>query len=150
MRRLTAIVLVALLAACVWPQAPAQDNGRVRFRAVDVIIDTGDAPLAAYQFELAAETGTIAIVGVEGGEHPAFAEPPYYDAAALQKNHIIIAAFSTQTDLPAGKVRVARVHVQVTGDTEPEYVVVLRVAASPDGTHIPATATASESRGETQ
>ena len=150
MRRFAPIVLVALLAACVWPQAPAQDSGRVRFRAIDIIIDTGDAPLAAYQFELAAEMGTIAIIGIEGGEHPAFAEPPYYDAAALQKNHIIIAAFSTQKDLPAGKTRVARVHVRVTGDTEPQYVVALRVAASPDGTHIPATAAASESRGETQ
>jgi threonine dehydrogenase-like Zn-dependent dehydrogenase len=150
MRRFTAMVLVALLASLIWPQAPAQNSGRVRFRAVDVIIDTGGRPLAAYQFELAAEVGTIAIVGVEGGEHPAFSEPPYYDAAALQKNHIIIAAFSTQKDLPAGKTRVARVHVQVTGDTEPQYVVVLRVAASPDGTHIPATATATESRGVTQ
>ncbi|MBN1917293.1 MAG: hypothetical protein JW889_05235 [Verrucomicrobia bacterium] len=150
MSRLTAFVAVALLAALVWPPAPAQDAGRVRFRAVDVIIDTGDKPLAAYQFEFVAETGTIAIVGVEGGEHPAFAEPPYYDAAALHENHIIIAAFSTQKDLPAGKTRVARIHVQVTGDTEPQYVVALRIAASPEGAHIQASATAIESRGETQ
>lgn len=150
MRCLTAIVLIALLAALAWPQAPGRDSGRVRFLAVDIIVDTGEAPLAAYQFEFVAETGTIAIVGVEGGEHPAFAEPPYYDAAALHENHIIIAAFSTQKDLPAGKTRVARIHVQVTGDAEPQYVVVLRVAASADGRPIQATATAIESRGETQ
>lgn len=111
-------------------KAPSQ---RVRFEAVDVYADAGDAPLAAYQFEMAAEVGEVKIVGVEGGEHPAFADAPYYDPAALAHHRIIIAAFNTGEDLPAGRTRVARVHFQVLGDAEPEYVVQLDTAASADG-----------------
>jgi len=113
----------------------------VRFEAVDVYMDSKDEPLAAYQFEFAAETGEIKIVGIEGGEHPAFKEPPYYDPAALSKDRIIIAAFNTGKDLPAGKTRVARFHVQVMGEADPEYVVKLDVAASVEGKRIPATMT---------
>ncbi len=122
---------------------PAADEAAqgVRFAWVDVFIDPGDVPLAAYQFELAAETGAFQIVGVEGGEHPAFAEPPYYDPAALADDRIIIAAFSTDDDLPAGPMRVARIHVQIVGADTPDYVVKLTVAATADGTEIPATAT---------
>ncbi len=113
----------------------------VRFAWVDVYVDPAEVPLAAYQFELAAETGSFQIVGVEGGEHPAFAEPPYYDPAALAHDRIIIAAFSTDDDLPAGPTRVARIHVQIAGDGTPDYVVKLIVAATAEGTEIPAAAT---------
>ena len=113
----------------------------VRFEAVDIYMDSKDEPLAAYQFEFAAETGEIKIVGIEGGEHPAFKEPPYYDPEALAQNRIIIAAFDTGKDLPAGKTRVARLHVEVIGEPEPEYVVKLDVAASAEGKKIPATVT---------
>lgn len=120
----------------------------VRFAWVDVFIDSADQPLAAYQFELTAATGAFQIVGVEGGEHPAFAEPPYYDPAALQNDRIIIAAFNTGDDLPTGKSRVARIHVQIAGVEAPEYVVSLTVAAGPDGQEVPAVATFAE--GETR
>jgi hypothetical protein len=124
------------------PQSAADAAAQgVRFAWVDVFIDPGDVPLAAYQFELAAETGSFQIVGVEGGEHPAFAEPPYYDPAALADERIIIAAFSTDDDLPAGSTRIARIHVQIAGGGTPDYVVKLTVAATADGTEIPATAT---------
>jgi len=118
-----------------------------RFGWVDIYVDPGDVPLAAYQFELAAETGSFRIVGVEGGEHPAFAAPPYYDPAALAHDRILIAAFSTDDDLPAGRTRVARIHVQITGAETPDYVVKLTVAATVDGTEIPATATAVAGEG---
>jgi hypothetical protein len=143
------LILVAglLLAVRAYPQ-PAPDG---RFEAVDVFVDSGDVPLAAYQFELAAEVGQITIVGIEGGDPAAFKEAPYYDPAALNRQHrIIVAAFSTARDLPKGVTRVARVHVYVTGDTEPQYVVALKVAASADGERIPATASATASRGEAQ
>jgi len=138
-RLLIALILgVALTAA-------AQDGGDrspapSRFEAVDVFIDSGDKPLAAYQFELAAEVGDVKIVGIEGGEHRAFAEPPYYDPAALQKHRVIIAAFNTGKDLPTGKTRVARVHMAVYGDQKPMYVVKLHVAGSPEGLEIEAKA----------
>ncbi|GMU20261.1 MAG: hypothetical protein AMXMBFR13_03590 [Phycisphaerae bacterium] len=80
----------------------------------------------------------VKIVGVEGGEHTAFREPPYYDPAALSRNRIIIAAFNTGRDLPRGKTRVARLHLAITGP-EPEYTAKLDIAASAEGAAIPAT-----------
>jgi hypothetical protein len=105
----------------------------VRFTFVDVFIDAGEHLLAAYQLELAAEVGDVKIVGIEGGENAAFKEPPYYDPAAIRRDHVILAAFSTDQQLPKGPTRVARIHVQITGDVVPQYAVQLTVAASTDG-----------------
>lgn len=110
----------------------------VRFESVDVFIDTKGKPLAAYQFELSSEAGDIKIVGVEGGGHEAFSGPPYYDSKALQKNRIIIAAFNTGRNLPSGKTRVARIHLQVSGEKEPEYQLSLSAVCSSDGREIQA------------
>lgn len=112
---------------------PADGQGENRFTAVDVYVDSGDEPLAAYQFELTATAGEFRIVGVEGGSHIAFAEPPYYDPAALMQDRIIIASFNTGDDLPTGRTRIARIHVQIVGNQEPTFVVELDVAASADG-----------------
>ena len=60
-------------------------ESKVRFAPVDVYLDSGSRPLAAYQFELKVTQGKVKIVGVEGGEHEAFREAPYYDPAALKK-----------------------------------------------------------------
>jgi len=146
-KMLAALLLCALCVAVLRAQEP-EGRPAVRFEAVDVYVDSGKSPLAAYQFELAAEVGDMKIVGIEGGEHAAFKEPPYYDPAALMKHRVIIAAFNTGADLPSGKTRVARVHVQVTGDAEPEYVVKLHVAASADGKEIKATATLAGGTGK--
>lgn len=148
-RILQAIVLMATLfvrSACSQEAEPGQPAAppATRFEAIEVYLDSGDAPLAAYQFEFAAETGEIKIVGIEGGEHPAFKEPPYYDPAALSKGRVVIAAFNTGDDLPKGKTLVARLHVAVTGEVKPEYVVKLDVAASTEGKKIPSTATLAE------
>jgi hypothetical protein len=146
MRKLTAVLLMLAVVAAAAPaqEEPAADAPRVRFEAVDVYVDSGDVPLAAWQFELAAEVGDVTIVGVEGGEHPAFADPPYYDTAALMGGRIIIAAFSTDADLPTGRTRVARIHVQVTGPVVPEYAVKLQAAGSSSGERINAAASASK------
>ena len=109
------------------------------FQPLEIYLDSGDQPLAAYQFELTAVVGEVAIVGVESGAHPAFSsKPPYYDPAALQKGRIIIADFNISRDLPTGKTRVATVHLMITGDTIPEYNLKLTVAADADGNEIPA------------
>ncbi len=120
----------------------------VRFTAVDVYIDAGDRPLAAYQFELSALPGQFKIVGIEGGEHAAFTEPPYYDPAALNRNRVIIAAFNTGNDLPSGKTRVARVHVQVIGHPAPNYDVKLIVVADAEGETITATSDWQDAQAE--
>ena len=122
----------------------------VRFESLDVFIDSGNQPLAAYQFELLADDDSVQIVGVEGGEPAAFREPPFYDPVALNNNRIILAAFSTNNALPHGKVRVARVHVQVQRDTTPKYATELTVAASADGSAIPSTLSIVVAKGDSQ
>ena len=121
--------------------AAAEPAARVRFETLEVFVDSGGQALAAYQFELAAEVGEVKIAGVEGGEHPAFKSPPYYDPAALSRNRIIIAAFNTGRDLPRGRTRVARLHLYVSGDKAPEYAVRLEAAGNAQGQRIPATVT---------
>ena len=163
MRKFFAIAVMGMAAMCSLglqqagrnePEAPARVRSGVRFEAFDVIVDSGAATLAAYQVEIKADgTGQrsmppdakITLVGVEGGEHAAFKDAPHYDPAALHedrlKDRIILAAFNTGADLPAGKTRVARIHVQVEGP-ELAFKVVVMAAATADGTKIDATATA--------
>lgn len=149
----TAVILTAIGVTHVWGQQPARQkmiektaskrasatHGKT-FAAVDVFIDSGKEPLAAYQFELTAKRGAFKIVGVEGGEHAAFAQPPYYDPAALMRDRIIIAAFNTGGDLPNGRTRVARIHIEYEGNQTPEIGVELSVTADSGGQSIPATA----------
>jgi hypothetical protein len=114
-----------------------------RFTWVDAFIDPHGQPLAAYQFELKSSGGgAVTLVGVEGGEHPAFAPPPYYDPKANVQKRIIIAGFNTGDDLPKGRTRVARVMVRVTGN--PKYSATLQVAASQEAKPIDATVSVSE------
>ena len=110
----------------------------VRFAPLHIYIDSGNRSLAAYQFELKAAAGQIKIVGVEGGSHEAFKEAPYYDPAALANDRIIIAAFSTGSDLPKGRTRIATIHLQITGDAEPKYELILTVAGDAEAKEIPA------------
>ena len=95
----------------------------VRFAFVDVYLDSGAKALAAYQFEFAAETGT-------------FKPPPYYDPHALSRDHIIVAAFNVGDDLPKGSTRVARLHLQISGDVAPQFVAKVTAAATADGQRI--------------
>jgi len=121
------------------PEGPTYQTvpPRVRFVWLHVNVDSADMPLAAYQFELKATKGDVTIVGVEGGQHAAYKKPPYYDPAVLKKeNRIIIAAFNTGNDLPAGKNRVASIHLMIEGEIEPEYKLDLTVAADPNGKKI--------------
>ncbi len=134
----TLSIVAPLLAGASARTSEEPAESRARFAPVHVYLDSGDKPLAAYQFELKARTGRIKIVGVEGGEHPAFKEAPYYDPAALMNDRIIIAAFNTGSDLPHGRTRIATIHLQILGDAEPQYELKLIVAADPDGRNIPA------------
>ena len=139
------LVLAGLGAPSAQPeftQEPSNgDRLRVRFESVDVYVQTEGKPLAAYQLDLRATEGDVKIVGIEGGEHAAFSNPPYYDTAAMQQDHVIIAAFSTAKAelLPTGRTRIATIHVQITGAQEPKFATELTVAATVDGAAIPAT-----------
>ena len=142
------LLLLAVLTATA-PVGPAPDAQlAVRFAAVDVMLDTADVPLAAYQVEVTATAGDVTLAGIEGGEHAAFREPPYYDPKALGQNRIILGAFNTGSDLPTGRTRVARLMVRVTGDAAPTYEATVQAAAAPDGKPIPSAAVSvSESEG---
>jgi len=143
MSKITPIILAGIcLIVPVLAQQSEQEysTGRpgVRFAPLHIYIDSGNSSLAAYQFEMKAAAGQIKIVGVEGGQHKAFKEAPYYDPAALAKDRIIIAAFSTGGDLPKGRTRIATIHLQIIGDAEPQYELKLIVAADADAKEIPA------------
>jgi hypothetical protein len=143
MNKITTIILTSI---CLIVPVPAQHSEQdyssaqpgVRFAPLYIYIDSGNNNLAAYQFELKATAGQIKIVGVEGGKHEAFKEAPYYDPAALAKDRIIIAAFSTGSNLPKGRMRIATIHLQIVGDAEPQYDLKLIVAGDADGKEIPA------------
>jgi hypothetical protein len=120
------------------PTPAAEPATATRFQAVHVYFDAREEPLAAYQIFLCATTSNVKIVGIEGGEPDAFKQPPYYDPKAIQQERVILAAFSTRpkAELPTGKVRVATIQLQVTGDVEPEFETKLQAAANHDGKKI--------------
>jgi len=143
MKRLALIILasICVMVPVLGHQPDAEyptETPKVRFAPVHIYADSGEKPLAAFQFELKAVLGQVEIVGVEGGEHAAFAEPGYYDPAALANDRIIIAAFNTGGDVPTGRTRIATIHLQITGEVEPKYELELVVAADADGEEIPA------------
>lgn len=117
----------------------------LRFRAVDIFVDSKDKPLAAYQLEFTASAGAK-IAGIEGGEHAAFRDAPFHDPKAIQQERVIIGAFSTDKAdrLPAGRTRVATIHLQTTGDQPPRYEVRVKAAATVGGKKIFVQANAEE------
>jgi hypothetical protein len=142
MKKIMAVILTSIsLIVPVLAQQSEQDltvQPKIRFAPLHIYLDSGSQPLAAFQFELKAAAGQIKIVGVEGGQHKAFKEAPYYDPAALANNRIIIAAFNTGRELPKGRTRIATIHLQIIGDAEPDYELKLVVAGDADAKEIPA------------
>jgi hypothetical protein len=138
-------ILICVLAAALFAQQPAEES-RPRFHAVDIYIDSTNTPLAAYQLEFTVTNGVAKIVGIEGGVHRAFHEPPFYDPKAIQQERVIIAAFSTDKpeSLPKGKMRVATIHLQTIGIEAPEFQLKLEAAADAEGNKILVTASAKE------
>ncbi len=137
--RLVIAMIFGLAASLFAQQQPALEEGRTRFCAVDIYLDSKGSPLAAYQLEFAATNAVAKIVGIEGGEHPAFRHPPFYDPKAMQHERVIVAAFSTEpaTNLPKEKTRVATIHLQVSGTGQPEYLLRVEVAANSEAKRIP-------------
>jgi hypothetical protein len=138
-------ILFCALAAPVFAQQPAEEP-RVHFRTVDIYVDSGNTPLAAYQLKFSVTNDVVKIVGIEGGQHSAFREPPFYDPKAMQEERVIIAAFNTAKpeNLPSGKTRVATIHLQTTGTERLAVGLNLQTAADSAGNKISATATCEE------
>ena len=128
------------VADCDRPQA--ED---MRLASYDVFVDSGAAPLAAWQVEVVDEAHVAQLAGVEGGEHLAFAEPPFYDPRAMLTDRVVLAAFRTDGALPAGRVLVARLQFQIrSGQIEgvhtPRFTVRLIAAATSNASSIAAQA----------
>ena len=137
------LAISVVLARAQSPTTPAPDevgDAAVRFMAVDLFIDTADAGLAAYQVDIRDLSGRATIAGIEGGAVDTFRAPPYYDPAALHsEGRIVLAAFTTDDNTPAGKSRVARLHFQIHGEPPADFDIQLIVAADSDGAVIDAT-----------
>jgi hypothetical protein len=144
MNGLLALLLVVMsLGALGFQERRAGDarGAEVSFEALDIYVDSGAAVLGAYQLELKADAAQAKVVGIEGGErHRPYEQAPYYDPAAQNEDQlrerIVLAAFSTAAELPTGRTRVARIHVQVTGGAK--YEAVLTAAAEREGKRIEA------------
>jgi len=147
-------IILAILLALTCERSLAQQSETItkdiRFRTVDISLDTKDKPLAAYQLEFSATAGDVKIVGIEGGDHPAFSQPPFYDPKAMQHDRVIIAAFSTEAAdrLPKGKTRVATIHMQTKGTVEPKFELKLQAAANAGGNKIAAEASDQERKAK--
>ena len=142
--RLVVALLVLITLTTTIAQDVQQPQQPVRFATVDLVIDTQDQPLAAYQLDFRATGGQVKIVSIEGGEHEAYRDAPYYDPIAIQQERVVLAGFNTAEGekLPTGKTRIATIHVRIIGDAAPKFDVKLTVAATVDGKEIPATVTA--------
>jgi hypothetical protein len=146
MRTVYAAILLMIVSWSLSAQSSDGQERSSRFVAVDVFVDSNNQPLAAYQLEFVSANRTARIVGIEGGEHPAFVQPPYYDPKAMQGERVIIAAFSTNAvaQLPSGRTRVATIHIQADSAAELKWNFRLHTAASVEGRRLKANVTAEE------
>ena len=142
-RVMAALLLLVVLAGVLGAQGPAEAGTRIaagsaRFVTCDISIDSGAAALGAWQIDWSGSIagGSVELVGVEGGEPGAYAQPAYYDPEALTHGRVVLGAFSTAKPdgLPRGKTRVARLHLRVVAD-EPNAKVEMttKVMAAADG-----------------
>ncbi len=122
----------------------ADDSNRVTFPDLETDTTNGiekslfAEPVAAWQFEFDEQNGSMAVVGVENGSSNAFSEAPYFDREAVQlgrADRIIVADYSLEPkeSLPVGRIRLATIHVRLSGDDSPEFQLSLIAAASADG-----------------
>jgi hypothetical protein len=116
---------------------PLSEEAAAAFHALDLYIDSGREPLAAYQVEITYDRAAVRIVGLEGGDPPAYAKAPYFDRAGFRAGRIIVAAFTADDEsAPKGRFRAARIHVAVDRGVEPRLDVTLTAAAKPGGERI--------------
>ena len=143
MTRATINILAVLGALLSSQDAPTTTTpSTTHFTTVDLFVDPHGNALAAYQLEFVADPARVTLVGIEGGEHPAYHQPPYYDPKALSGNRVILAALSTASELPNARTRVATLHLRVSGGSdEPKYQAKLEVAGNREGKPIAADVT---------
>ena len=124
---LLGLAVLTVLAA----SAPAQAPG---FRSVDLVIDSGDNALAAWQVELTYDRDRVGIVGIEAAAPDT--HPPTYDSEALRSGRMKLADFSlAKQGFGRGEILVARLHL--VGE-DADIAPAIQVAARPGGERIEA------------
>lgn len=128
--KLSRFACLLLLLATIRGAQPAD------FAVYDVYVDSKE-PLAAYQIRIESNSQSTKIISVEGGEHSAFKQPPFYDPKAIQNHVIKLAAFSTAPSgsLPVGRTRIASLHLQADKPW-PEFSLRVEAAATAGGKKI--------------
>jgi hypothetical protein len=120
--------------------ASAADAARPRvFGTIVVTLDPQGAELAGWQLRADFGKSDARIVGIEGGEHPAYAAPPHYDPRALNTGEIVLAALSSHEELPNESTVVAILHIEHDRSGLPPLEVSEVVAVDADGNEIPVT-----------
>lgn len=120
-------------------QARTAQEPIVRFQAIDLYVDSGEHRLVAYQVEMRFDKSRVEVVGVEGGEAEVFKGAPHYDPRGLAGGRLILAAFTTDhKNAPRGRTRVARSHLRIEGEGQPDLGIRLITAAEPGGQRIKA------------
>ena len=119
---------------------PGQTDEELRFETVELVLDPVGETLAAWQVRLVDPSGRATVVGIEGGEDPAYAEPPFHDPEALAGGELVLAAYDTSGAGPRTETRVARLHLAVRGAAPATFEVTVEVAAAREGAISGATA----------
>jgi len=119
------------------PERPENLQQTSSFRFIDVYVDAHEKPLGAFQFDARLGNG-VELVGLEGGDHPAFHTPPKYDPKALSQSRVIVADYSLEGANARGAVRIARLHVFVPDTRQLDPTIKLSVASSAAGKAIDA------------
>jgi len=109
------------------------------FGTIVLTIDAAGEELAGWQLRADFGKSDARIVGIEGGEHAAFASAPHYDPRALNGGEIILAALSSHEELPTGPTVVAVIHVEHDRSGLPPLEVSELIAVGSDGNETPAT-----------
>lgn len=124
------LLFCLVLWVAAWPGFSHAYGTKARFAALDIYLEA-DELVAAWAFELSEAGGRMDVVGVENGDSPAFARAPYYDRTAVA-GRVIVRDFTRNRDeITVGRVRIATVHVRLTGDSDPDYVLRLVAATGP-------------------
>ena len=105
---------------------------KTRFVTVDLMVDSENAKVAAWQCELRYDKEKISIVGIEGNDLDK--TPPRYDSQGLKSGRIKLAHFQVdESKLGKGKFRLARLHLMVKGDLVPGMKLISKLTADPAG-----------------
>jgi len=154
MHRRICMLFIPLVAALVL--APLKGDAEeakpvTRFAAFDVFVDSKTEALVAYQVEVTFDKARVKIVGVEGGAPAGWQSAPYYDRKGMESGVLVLGAFTPDdAQSTTGRVRVARLHLEIQGAGTPALAIRVVTAAKPGGTRIPAQAQLQEPAAEAE